>query len=557
MKKHNSKRLLAAMLALIMVISLIGCGNEAATPTEGASAATESGGEAPVAEKTTVTFPLEEEMTFDIMVRYDGDLEAKLENCGFWQRLYEMTNVKVNFILLPTEGTMGTMNAMFAANQEGDAILGGSVINESDLSLMAANGLLMPMNEYIDNAELMPNFNERVLSESPETKGYITLPDGNIYSLPKYTALEGNYLESPLWINKAWLDQLGMEIPTTIEELEAALIAFRDNDMNGNGDNSDEIPYIFLSGHSFSHMEAILGLWGIATKDGTNDNYVYVENGKVNFAPASAAYKEALTTLNSWYEENLIWSECFTGTQETFNSKISAETPMVGMFAAKTITAGYEDDYVQIAPVSVEGYEANWYRHPGRLGGKGQFSLTRSCENPEVLMAWIDLFYALENTVAINYGEEEDGRWQINSDGKYEFITLPNERTEELKETSPLLYELLTNLPSAFTADDYENSVVLSSVQALYQESYAIYEEYMTDEFWPRPYIAEDDVSRLAELRTDIFNTVAEKRAAWVTGVSDIEAEWDAYLETLNKIGVDEFVEILQRNYDSFLAGQK
>lgn len=545
--KKLEKKILVVLLAVVLTAACVsGCGNQIEKEPEIIT---------PVTERGTISFPLEQEMTFDIMVRYDGDLDAALNNCAFWDRLHEMTNVKINFIVLPTDGTMGAFNAMFAANKEGDAILGGSMINESDLSLMAANGLLMPMNQFIDDPEIMPNFNERVLAESPATKAYITMPDGNIYSLPKYTALDGNFLECPLWINKHWLDRLNLPVPTTIEELEEALIAFRDHDMNGNGDPNDEIPYIFLNGHTYSHMEAILGLWGLATKDGINDSYVYIQNGKVQFAPTSRAYKDALTTLNRWYEHDLIWSECFTGTEETFQAKVSSEIPMVGLLAAKTITAGYEDYFVQLEPVAVEGYEAEWYRHPGRLGGKGQFSLTRSCKNPEVLMHWIDLFYSLEHTVAINYGEEADGRWALNDDGKYEFFTLPANKTEELQTAAPLFYELFTNVPGAFTAKDFENKIVLSSIQAMYQESYAVYEDYMTDEFWPRPYIADTDVSRLAELRTDIFHIVTEKREAWVTGINDIDADWDDYLKLMDKIGIEEFLDILQRNYDHYLAG--
>ena len=228
---------------------------------------------------------------------------------------------------------------------------------------------------------------------------------------------------------------------------------------------------------------------------------------------------------------------------------------MVGLLAAKTVTAGYEDYFVQLEPVSVDGYKAEWYRHPGRLGGKGQFSLTRSCENPEVLMHWIDLFYSLENTIAINYGEEEDGRWTRYDDGRYEFFTLSANKTEELQLTAPLFYELFTNVPGAFTAQDFEERIVLSSIQAMYQESYAVYEDYMTDEFWPRPYIADTDVSRLAELRTDIFHVVTEKREAWVTGINDINADWNDYLGLLDKIGIGEFLDILQRNYDHYLEG--
>ncbi len=33
-------------------------------------------------------------------------------------------------------------------------------------------------------------------------------------------------------INKAWLDDLGLEVPTTLDELHTALKAFKDNDMS-------------------------------------------------------------------------------------------------------------------------------------------------------------------------------------------------------------------------------------------------------------------------------------------------------------------------------------
>ena len=110
-------------------------------------------------------------------------------------------------------------------------------------------------------------------------------------------------------------------------------------------------------------------------------------------------------------------------------------------------------------------------------------------------------------------------------------------------------------MPGAFTVTDFEDRIVLSSIQAMYQESYAVYEAYMTDEFWPRPYIADTDVSRLAELRTDIFHIVTEKREAWVTGIDDINADWNDYLKLMDKIGIEEFLDILQRNYDHYLEG--
>ena len=557
MKKTLYTRVLTALLVLLMIMSMAACAQNTEQPAqvETEKEQTETPAVEPAAENTDISFPLAEEVSFDIMVKYDGDLEAELAKCAWWQRLYEETNVKVNFITMPSENTMGVLNAMFAAEEEGDAILGGSIINESNLSLMAANGLLLPMNAYIDDPEIMPNFNERVLAESPSTKGLITAPDGNIYSLPKYKAIEGNYLESPIWINKVWLDKAGLAVPTTIEELEAALIAFRDGDMNDNGDTTDEIPYLVRSADSAKHFEAILGLWGIATKDNANDNYVYVKDGKVIFAPTSEAYKDAMITLNRWYEEGLIWSEAFTANDETLTAKFTSETPLFGMITTGNLPAAIIDQYVVIEPVAVDGYEANWFTHPGILGTKGMFSLTRSCENPEILMKWIDLFYTFDNTVAINYGEEADGRWSL-SNGKLFIESLGQEDKDRRAAEAPEFNSLILNPPSAFTSDDYANRIELSEGDLVKQQNYEIYKNVMTDEIWPRPYISEEDVTRLSELRTDIFNTVSLKKAEWITGESDVETDWDAYVSSLDKMGVAEFVDILQRNYDNFMAGQ-
>lgn len=571
MKKTAIKRALAVLLTVLMLLSMAACAQKSEQQTPGNSqkteekknnetktdtktdTKTEDAQNAP--EETGVTFPLKEEVTFDLMVRYDGDLEAALAKCAWWQRLYEQTNVKINFITMPSENTMGVLNAMFASEEEGDAILGGSIINEANLSLMAANGLLMPLNKFVDDVELMPNINERIFAESPATKGLMTAPDGNIYSLVKYTGLPGHYMESPIWLNKVWLDKAGLPVPKTIEELENVLIAFRDGDMNGNGDATDEIPYLVRSGDSARHFEAILGLWGMATKDNANDNYCYVENGEVIFAPGSEAYKDAMITLNKWYEEGLIWSEAFTANDETLTAKFSSNTALFGMITGSNLPAQIIDQYIILEPVAVEGYEPSWFLHPGLLGTKGMFSVTRSCENPEILMAWIDQLYSFENTVALNYGEESDGRWAM-VDGKFVANTLTTDEEDRLNAEAPTFAYLILNPPSAFTIADYAERAEMPASELTGARNYGIYEKYLTDELWPRPYIAEADVTRLSELRTDIFNTVSLKKAEWITGESDVEADWDAYIASLNSMGVAEFVDILQRNYDNYLSGQ-
>ena len=69
--------------------------------------------------------------------------------------------------------------------------------------------------------------------------------------------------------------------------------------------------------------------------------------------------------------------------------------------------------------------------------------------------------------------------------------------------------------------------------------------------------MALESASRLSELRTDISNTVAMYKANWVMGVSDIDAEWDGYINALKKMGIEEYVSIIQAEYDQFLLKSK
>ena len=75
----------------------------------------------------------------------------------------------------------------------------------------------------------------------------------------------------------------------------------------------------------------------------------------------------------------------------------------------------------------------------------------------------------------------------------------------------------------------------------------------ITDEPWPRCYMDLNGQRKVSELRLDIFTLVNEKRAKWVTGANDIDAEWDEFQEDLIAAGVEEILMELQDAYDYWL----
>lgn len=90
--------------------------------------------------------------------------------------------------------------------------------------------------------EYAPNIQE-AFEEHPELEYLATADDGGVYGIPKYQRFwPDTYLRQ--MINVQWLENLGLEKPETFDELYEVLLAFKENDANGNGDPNDEIPMV-------------------------------------------------------------------------------------------------------------------------------------------------------------------------------------------------------------------------------------------------------------------------------------------------------------------------
>ncbi len=538
--KKFLKTALLLLLVFAMAFSVMACGGDDE----------EAGGEV-----TNVTFPLENPVTFTLMLAGNEtiDFDKQVANNTVYKQLVEETNVHLDFIHLG-DNPAEKLNLLMQSRDYGDVMYGSTILTSGEASKFIAAKMFKDITKYI-NADVMPEL-AKDMDEDPEIRNMITAADGKIYTLPKITGLEGHYLESPIWINKAWLDKLGKKIPTTDDELYDVLKAFKTGDPNGNG-IADEIPYIASTSHSYMHCEALLGMFGIATKDGTNDAFVQVVDGKVTFAPASKGYKDAINYMAKLYKEDLMWKEVFTSNTNTLNAKLMNPTCVVGMFTTNVpVETDYVDDYVCIVPPKVEGYDACWYMHPAIHGSKNQFYVMNTCKNVEVLMKWCDKFYDLDVAITAEHGMPGEGRLTKTDDGKYAFIELDTMSSAKLNEENPALMSLIgSGCPRSITSSDYADKVVWGYNETTKQHVYSVYKDVITSEPWPRPYYAAEDSYDAAEYTTDMFNQVQQNRAKWITsgGVSD--AEFQAHLDTLNKMGLEKFLSILQKAYDAYKSG--
>ncbi|WP_127585253.1 hypothetical protein [Paenibacillus koleovorans] len=545
-------------LLLLVMVPVIGLSMTACTANSKDPSASSTAEPSPTGtEKAGITFPLPKAYTFTI-AGVNGTDGENPEQTAFFKKLAEKTNVNIKYISLGADmaGATEKLNVLLGTKDAPDAIMGASAMNETFLAMYAKEGFLVPMNKYLKDPKVMPVFNSRILKENPDMLTGIASPDGNIYSLPYVNQVPGTYLESPIWINKVWLDNLGLSVPKTLAELENVMEAFATKDANGNGDPADEIPLLARNGAGFEHLEAWLSLWGIPTKDSTFENFVYVKDGKVIFAPTSKDYQAYIKTMQKWYAKKWLWNEYFTGSSQTFSAiQNDANAAKYGILTSKNPAGKFANQYIAILPPVVEGYKPKSYLNPAYLSGsKGQFELTSNSKNADILMAFIDQFYLMENTLeAYNGIANEDPRLSLNNN-VYTVNALP--ATELGKYATNTFRNFFTNnLPGAVLESDYKNGkVAMSAADKVKGETYQLYDKagVISTEVWPRPYLDPNDATKLNEMRTDIFNTVSKYRASWITGQSDIDKEWDAYLNALKSMKVNDLVSIMQKTYDNY-----
>lgn len=95
--------------------------------------------------------------------------------------------------------------------------------------------------DFRDHLKDMPNVSE-YFRQVPQAKAIAQQGDGSIVSIPGDAGGDYDGSMVHMFVNRVWLDRLGLQVPTTWDELKAVLVAFRDRDPNGNG-QADEIPF--------------------------------------------------------------------------------------------------------------------------------------------------------------------------------------------------------------------------------------------------------------------------------------------------------------------------
>lgn len=302
-----------------------------------------------------------------ITMMVDGTVFTQENGQAEFEARWEELNPGIDLVIIQPDHSQyyDVLGQTIAGGDWPDVVLLGSTYYAS----YAAEGVLWDMTEAYDNSELK----ERITDQSVIDGLKI---DGSLYGI---SPSRGNGCIT--YVKKAWLDNCGLEVPTTYDEYLAMLEAFTTGDPDGNGVDGDTygVSSAGLIGTEAPYTNYLPEFYQDAYPSFyKNDEGVWVDG----FTEDSM--KAALERLKSAYEAGYIDKESLTNATSDcrtkfYEDKFGVFTYWAGTWATNlkiNLEAnGLDSELVAIPPIEELG------AYTERVAPA--WCITEACSNPE------------------------------------------------------------------------------------------------------------------------------------------------------------------------------
>ncbi|WP_040952006.1 extracellular solute-binding protein [Gorillibacterium massiliense] len=543
------KKLFPALMALCLGTAVVaGCSN-GGDKNKDAAATVKSSGNSGAKVKLTA-----------IMTKHP--LTQELSKMKWLQEAEDRAGVNIEWQEVTADWDQ-KKGALLAGGDIPDLIIGPNAITDPEYAQF--NGLFQDMTDLID--QYAPNV-KAMFEAKPETKAISTQLDGKIYGLSKYQRF-WPASATRQYINKQWLDKLGLQMPTNWDELYNVLLAFKDKDPNGNG-AKDEIPMDFApagtGGVGYFMPTVLLGSLGITLTDGSGQGY-FLEDGVVKNFFVDERYKQLIEFLHKCYAAGLINKEVFTQDYTKFQAvaRGNGDKATVGFTWGWEITDRVGNtlapQYESMAPLKVSAdanYKLSWdYDFNSLNYGVNMVSMSEKTKNKEAAMKFINELYDPKVSMQVLFGSLGTNI-SDNGDGTYSVLPPTDAAmdpgtwkwTSTWADNGPMYIsdDLKLNLGTDMASNIKQTEPLKATFDAIDKEK----------DVFPGMFIkySTADNSTLGLNNTNLMALVMPKYSQWITN-GGIDKEWDAYVKNSEKAGLTDNLKIMQKYYDDYKKNNK
>lgn len=390
------KKLVSLALALVMLLSL----TSAMADTVGGMA---DGWWKDIEIAPSETFHLDEPLTITALGIHFNQYPTEFDGCYYLPTVEKYTNVHLQVDWRPDSDW----------NTQVATALAGGIDNlpymirpgTYGVAALANEGAIVALDDYLD---LIPNI---VAAVGEDRFADWKAADGHFYTIPTIVNVPGSQSTA---VRKDWLGKLGMDVPTTWEQWKAYWYGVRDNDMNGNGDATDEIPIVLEMGQNGERsLHALLNAFGI--KASSDAQFCVLDDGTYTMVYEHPRYREFITEMQQLYADKIIDQEFATRYQADMYNTMSGNlagtvftwAEQCAVHSETLIANGVEDGlYLTCAPIT--GPYGDQYIQK-RQGITGNWCITAKAEADgkveDILKFW-NWMFSDEGVMLYNYGIE-------------------------------------------------------------------------------------------------------------------------------------------------------
>lgn len=436
-----------------------------------------------------------------------------------FQYVQERFNVEFDFIGPAWPDQIEQMRMMMMAMDMPDVAMTLSLFDDGndDVQQWVQEDFLL------DLTDLIPNYSNLAAYVQSNPTFDQAMLDGRWYALPRY--LDGVW-QHGLQIRRDWIDELGLEVPTTLDELHEVLAAIVEADPDG----TNPIGLSTDNWWWFTHLQvAYTGVFDWGYVDGRYRRHYTLDS-----------FRDFLVWLNNLYAEGLVDPDFVLGMGHQ-----SQEKMMAGRVVIMNFNTGSE-----LLDQTITGLEANFPHAvleiiPPLAGPAGQFAvgmmndiggvnvITTAAEQPERILEILDFLASEEGYILARYGIE-GVHYEVDANGEF----VRNEEQIAADEAinpgiwSRSFHHIRMLLDYAYT----DPALIGPPVPRYYMLGPAMQELLALPQ--ARQFFNHHFTSQNAR---DFGPAVADVSEQWfiafVTGERDPIADWDEYIEALRDAG--------------------
>ena len=488
------------------------------------------------------------------------DFDTNLETIA----MEKLTGVHINWVLANHAEADTKFNLSIASGEYPDIYL--NYFDRANILSYAEDEIIIPLNDLIQNNTYWLKW---AMEQAPYIGDSLIAPDGNMYTLwielPPEPKESSHACRDKLWYFKAWMEQYkeatGKDVPATLDEFCDYLRYVRDNDMNGNGDTTDEIPLLGTfqyDDQGSDPMYAIMNCFQILP----GDFLLADEQHNVTCVATTDAFREGLIYLNNMYKEGLFPEEVYSLDLNQYRAVVNVTRPedmVVGVAAApywmrfvtQSIYTTAYDDFTFLPPLKKDADTPAQTAQENTVV-RPYGAITSACKDPVLAIKWLDAISDPEIMITTGNGPEGEYWNRLSAEGELpiiwenvEGVSLTGDGSTQnivwQNWTQPQITELAAEWSLKEGTTNWKSDTIQKAANAAYCEAGVL--SGLPAVVWCTD---SDLVTEQTELKTAIDTAIKTAYSEFILNRRDpnSDAEWQAYLDNLNVLGLERYCEV-------------